>query len=66
VCQGGEAKQASKTKSSKLVFFGLQQGLFSLSPQPIWVDSGGLGQISQSKDCRNNNSGNAGEVLNYG
>jgi hypothetical protein len=33
VCQGGEAKQASKTKSSELVFFGLQQGLFSLSPQ---------------------------------
>jgi hypothetical protein len=34
VCQGGEAKQASKTKSSELVFFGVQQGLFSLSPQP--------------------------------
>jgi len=34
VRQGGEAKRASKTKSSELTFFGLQQGLFSLSPQP--------------------------------
>jgi len=34
--------------------------------QAIWVDSGGLGQISQSKDCTNNSSGNAREVFNYG